>query len=129
MLKQSDEDLMLRGKKLAGEASGAGVLENQLAMVAAHPEAKGWPMPILEYNQDGIAGADDLRRFVEGLKSLRRQIEAHSYEEIHFFFAGPVQACAIAGAAFINWLPVRLYQKTQSPAERLYEYWMPLKKI
>lgn len=36
MLKQSDEDLMLRGKQLAGDASGAGVLENQLARVAAH---------------------------------------------------------------------------------------------
>lgn len=103
--------------------------ESLRGAVEDYLEAEGWPMPVMEYNQNGIADADDLRRFVEGLKNLRRQIDAHRYKEVHFFFAGPVQACAIASTVFSNWLPIKLYQKTQSPAQRLYEYWMPLKKI
>jgi hypothetical protein len=89
-------------------------------------DAKGWKMPIVELTKDGINTPQDLEDFVNLLHEKKRYFEQTAYTEIHLFIAGPVQAGAIVGALYDNWIPVKLYHKPTPPPPSVYEYWMPL---
>ena len=82
-------------------------------------------MPVEEVTLDGIQGVADLEKFVNALREKHRMIDSLGYTELHVFYAGPVQGAAILGAMFDNWIPVKLYQKSNAGGA-LYEYWMPL---
>lgn len=82
-------------------------------------------MKVKELHMDGINGPQEIEQYVNKLKEMRQMIELEGYTEVHLFVAGPVQAASIAGALLDNWLPVKLYQKTNLPSP-MYEYWMPL---
>lgn len=90
--------------------------------------SKGWEMPIVELNMDGINDIDDMEKLLKDLIVQKREVEASGYTEVHLFIAGPMPACVQVGAVFDNWLPVKLYHKPQPAPPQMYEYWMPLIK-
>jgi len=85
-----------------------------------------WEYPILEIQMDGIEGKEGRLELVQKLKAKRKEIDALKYTEVHLFIQGPVMAGAIIGSAYNNWLPVKLYHKSQHDKPEVYEYWMPL---
>lgn len=85
---------------------------------------QGWKMPIEEVKMDGLNGVEDLEKYWLSLREMRRKLGDLGATEIHLFFSGPVQAAAVLGALYRNWIPVKLYHKLRSGYG--YEYWMPL---
>lgn len=95
--------------------------------VRAFLDHKDWKnVPIEELNMDGINGKKGLEDFTNLLRQKKMEFQAAGYTEVHLFINGPVQAGTLIGAAFDNWIPVKLYHKTKSPSPEMYEYWMPL---
>lgn len=89
---------------------------------------QNWKMPIEELNMDGIQSDADRERFVNALRVKRRLFDEQGVTEIHLFFAGPVSAAVLVGAALDHWVPIKLYHKPTPPPPQFYEYWMPLMK-
>jgi len=94
--------------------------------VQVYLRSKELKMYIVEVTRNGLNGAEDLESFVNELTQKRREFEAAAYTEVHLFINGPVMAGVLVGAAFDNWLPVKLYHKPRTPPPEIYEYWMPL---
>jgi hypothetical protein len=69
---------------------------------------------------------DNIQDFYKQVRGKKLELELKEYTEVHLFFNGPVQAAAIVGCLFSNWMPVKLYHRQQGAS---YEYWMPLIKI
>jgi hypothetical protein len=88
-------------------------------------KTKKWKMPFEEINFSGLTHKN-LDDFVSELKKKRRELNAKKATEIHLFISGPMQAAAIAGSIFSNWIPVKLYNL--HPESRKYEYWCHLSK-
>jgi SMODS-associated and fused to various effectors sensor domain len=87
--------------------------------------AKRWRMPIEEVEMNGLS-PDNIQEFYEKVRHEKRRLDLKGYTEVHLFFSGPVQAGTLVGCLFSNWIPVKLYHKTQGGS---YEYWMPLLKM
>lgn len=85
-----------------------------------------WEMPIKELNRDGINNTNDLQDFMQALQEKKRFFQLEGYTEIHLFLNGPVAAGVLIGALFDNWIPVKIYQRSQDNMSQDYEYWMPL---
>jgi hypothetical protein len=78
---------------------------------------------IEEVKMDGINSPEDIEKYINSLREMRKGPLADA-TELRLFIAGPVQAGTIAGAIFDNWKPVLLYHK----GKITYEYWGPLVK-
>lgn len=59
--------------------------------------------------------------FVEELIQKRIDLKILGATEILVFLEGPLQAAALIGSVFSNWVPVKIYNL--EPQSRRYEYW------
>jgi hypothetical protein len=82
-------------------------------------------MKIEELNYNNLTH-ENFDNFINELKIKRREFSAKGATEIHLFISGPMQAAAMIGSIFSNWIPVKLYNF--EPQEREYRYWCHLAK-
>jgi hypothetical protein len=69
---------------------------------------------------------DDIEHFLNELRRARAEIDAVEVSEVHLFFAGPLAAALLAGAALDHWKLVKLHHKHHQT--KRYEYWGTLQK-
>ncbi len=82
-------------------------------------------MKIEELNFNNLTH-ENFDNFINELKIKRREFSAKGATEVHLFISGPMQAAAMIGSIFSNWIPVKLYNF--DPQLREYEYWCHLAK-
>lgn len=95
------------------------------AQVEQFVKANGrkFKMPVNELRLDGV-DPDELGALLQEIKNKRTELNANQYTEVHLFFAGPAAAGILVGAAFDNWIPVKVYQLTNGQ----YQFWCQLEK-
>ncbi len=69
---------------------------------------------------------DDLETFLNEVRRARAEVDALGASEVDLFFAGPVAAALLAGAALDHWKLVKLHHKHHQ--SQAYEYWGTLQK-
>ena len=87
--------------------------------------SKNWNMPVEEVEISGIS-PDNISEFYEKVLQKKREILEKGHTEVRLFISEPVQAATITSNFLSNWMPVKLYHKSQGG--QTYEYWSPLVK-
>lgn len=99
----------IKGKHVAiaiGLGPGVGNIQGS---VGTYLEQHGMKMPLFWHADKRDVTEERATDIVEGLLELRRELNALSPTQVHFFYGGPVFLGPALGMALGNWVPTLVY--------------------